>query len=108
MTDTPKLDMPRWLMGQNPFVANDPVNYMIHQETPRFTARWCFGPPATPPADPERIFVEDGEGDAVHVYDFLWIDEAPDEQAFNKLMNDAVNAVDQWLENNMAPPTRYI
>lgn len=106
MSDPSKLKMPRWLMGQDPFKANDPVHYMIHQKTPRFTARWCFGSPISPPKDPSRIFVEQGDGDAVHVFDFIWIDEPPDDKAFDKLMNEGIDAIDQWLENNMAPPIR--
>lgn len=106
MSNLSKLKMPRWLMGQDPLTANDPVHYMVHQRAPRFTARWCFGAPSTEPKDPSRIFVEKGEGDSVHVFDFLWIDEAPDDKKFDKLMNEAINAIDQWLENNMAPPTR--
>ena len=107
MSSFTKLKMPRWLMGENPLIANDPVHYMIHQKAPRFTARWCFGPPSTPPKDDSRMFVEKGEGDSVHIFDILWIDNAPeDEKKFNKLMNDGIDAIDLWLENNSAPPTR--
>ncbi|MBU0501337.1 MAG: hypothetical protein KJ558_16500 [Gammaproteobacteria bacterium] len=107
MSNSNSLEIPRWLMGQNPYVADDNIQYLIHQETPRFIARWCFGAPTPPPRDPAHLYVEDGEGDAVHVYDFQWIDTAPDATGFEEMMSDAVEAIDQWLENNMAPPARY-
>ena len=98
--------MPRWLMGEDPASKMDNLHYIIHQDKPRFTARWCFGPPSPPPKAGSRLFVEDGEGDPVHFFEFLWIDEEPDDATFTKLMNKAVDVVDQWLENNREPPTR--
>lgn len=98
--------MPRWLMGQDPFDRGDTIHYLIHQENPRFVARWCFGPPKPMPKKGEKLFVEKGEGDLVHIYDFNWIDEEPDDKGFSKLMDQAIDTVDQWLENNKEPPTR--
>jgi hypothetical protein len=98
--------MPRWLMGQDPYSRDDSLHYLVHQEQPRFTARWCFGPPKPMPKAGERIFIEKGEGDLVHIFDFSWIDEEPDDTAFAKLMGNAIDTVDQWLENNLSPPTR--
>ena len=106
MAKTIDLKMPRWLMGQDPTSKRDNLHYMTHLQTPRFSARWCFGPPSPKPKDPSRLFVESGDGDLVHVYDFLWSDKEPDDDEFEQLMNDAIEAVDQWLENNIVPPTR--
>ncbi|MBF0255749.1 MAG: hypothetical protein HQL47_04665 [Gammaproteobacteria bacterium] len=100
------LKMPRWLMGQDPNSRRENLHYLTHLQPPRFSARWCFGPPSPKPKNPEQVFVETGEGDLVHIYDFLWTDPTPDPDAFDSLMNEAIDAVDQWLENNIAPPTR--
>jgi hypothetical protein len=98
--------MPRWLMGQDPGSKKENLHYLTHLQAPQFTARWCFGPPKPKPKHPDQVFVEDGEGDLVHIFDFLWVDDEPDDDAFAALMADAIDAVDQWLENNIAPPTR--
>lgn len=98
--------MPRWLMGQDPSCKRENLHYVTHLQQPRFCARWCFGPPNPKPKNPEQVFIEEGEGDLVHIYDFLWIDAEPDPADFDLLMNDAIDAVDQWLENNIIPPTR--
>lgn len=98
--------MPRWLMGQDPSSRRDDLHYLTHLQSPRFSARWCFGPPRPKPKKTEELYIEDGEGDLVHIYDFLWIDEAPSKEEFNALMREAIDSVDQWLDNNIAPPTR--
>ena len=100
------LKMPAWLMGQDPGSKNENLHYMTHLHSPQFTARWCFGPPNPKPRDPDSLYIEDGEGDLVHVFDFQWLDAKPDQAAFQKLMNKAIDAVDQWLDNNLAPPMK--
>lgn len=106
MTKKTDLKMPRWLMGQDPNSKKENLHYITHMQAPNFTARWCFGPPKPKPKNPNRVYIETGDGDLVHIYDFQWAGDEPGDEDFKRLMCEAIDAVDQWLENNTIPPTR--
>ena len=100
MSSQSSAPLPDWIVGEDPFADSDEVLYLLHQGTPGFYARCCYGPPPETPDSASRHFVDDDGGDALHIYDFTWSGEEPDDRAFEQLMTEAVKALDQWLENN--------
>lgn len=96
-------EMPRWIVGEDPYAEDDEIRYLSHHQAPRFCARWSFGPPPVAPQADSRLYRDDDAGDAIHIFDFAWLDKEPDEDTFNALMEDAIELLDQWLEVNSEP-----
>ncbi|MES9963849.1 MAG: hypothetical protein ABW116_09930 [Candidatus Sedimenticola sp. 20ELBAFRAG] len=94
-------NQPRWIVGEDPFAENDEIGFLVHNREPGFIACWTFG---APPVKPGHIaYIDDDQGDAVHLFDIRWLDPEPGGDGFTILMNEAVKALDQWLENNSEP-----
>ena len=92
--------LPRWIVGEDPYTDEEDIRYLFHQRCPRFIARWSFGPPPVQPRSDSAVFKEEDEGDAIHIFDFIWQDSEPDSITFKSLMSDATAALDRWLELN--------
>lgn len=73
-----------------------------HTAAPRFTAVWTSGA--------EDLAAIDGvcwtgEGsnaeDSLHVFGFVWLDPAPEQAEFERLMGRAAAAIDEWISGQM-------
>lgn len=73
-----------------------------HTAAPRFTAFWTSGA--------EDLAAIDGvcwtgEGsnaeDSLHVFGFVWTDPAPEQADFERLMQCAAAAIDEWISGQM-------
>jgi hypothetical protein len=94
--------MPRWLAARDALDGefDEPQGYIVHQSEPRFTARWCIGDPAGLPGLTYADVADPGEDDRdnLTLYDFVWIDDMPDEGNFRLLMRKAVVALDNFIQ----------
>jgi hypothetical protein len=70
-----------------------------HSAAPRFTAEWTSGE-ADLSAN-EGLFWQDeasGSGeDCITLHSFQWLDKAPDQATFNRLMQHAALFIDDWI-----------
>lgn len=71
-----------------------------HLGYPGFAAHWTTGD------DPEELAAIDGfcwtdegagEGDQIRLYDFMWVDDQPDQVRFETLMLQACSAIDRHI-----------
>ena len=76
--------------------------WVSHTAAPRFSAFWTSGE--------EDLAAIDGvcwtgEGsnaeDSLHVFGFTWMDQAPDQEGFERLMRQAAAAIDAWISERM-------
>lgn len=73
-----------------------------HHHTPRFTAGWTSGE-----ADRARIegpcWTSPGSGldDALHLFGWTWIDPRPAPATFERLMEQAAAALDDWIAERL-------
>jgi hypothetical protein len=74
-----------------------------HLTPPRFTARWTSGDADLTGIDgPGWGDPGSGDGeDGLHLHGFRWIDSAPDEETFERLMRAAVQAIDAWIASRL-------
>ncbi|OOZ37640.1 hypothetical protein [Solemya velesiana gill symbiont] len=93
---------PRWIIGEDPYADDDETGYLVHNQQPRFVACWTFGRP-TEPENISIAFIDDDEEDATHIFNISWLDTEPAEPDFERLMYEAVGALDAWLERNSEP-----
>jgi hypothetical protein len=75
---------------------------VIHHATPRFTAQWTSGATELERIDGLCWTAEGGsDDDALHLFDIVWLDPAPDQAGFEKLMHNAATAIDEWITGRM-------
>lgn len=67
--------------------------------SPRFTAKWTTDAEDLAAVEgPCWTDAGSGDGtDAIHLYDFTWIDPPPDQAAFETLMTRAARMIDDWI-----------
>mgnify|MGYP006269207091 CR=1 FL=1 len=71
-----------------------------HLDAPRFTARWTTGDfPIEDVRDGAFFWTDEGGSpeDAIHLYGFAWHDRPPDGDAFQRLMMEAVTAIEEAI-----------
>ncbi len=76
---------------------------VMHQGAPRFTATWTTDE-AQLAAITGPCWHDDGSGDgedAIHLFDFLWIDPPPGQAEFSALMEQAAQAIDAWIARRL-------
>lgn len=69
-----------------------------HRAAPRFTAVWTSG--EVDLSEITGLFWQDegsGGEDSLTLYSFEWVDNPPDQAAFDDLMKQAVLAIDDWI-----------
>lgn len=76
-----------------------------HLGYPGFAAHWTTGD------DPEELAAIDGfcwtdegagEGDQIRLYGFMWVDDQPDQKAFEALMQDAAREIDRYISARLS------
>ncbi len=74
-----------------------------HHAPPRFVAHWTSG--AADMAAPNvQCWSDAGSGDgedSLHILGFQWIDSQPDAMTFERLMQDAAKAIDEWITSSL-------
>jgi len=73
-----------------------------HNALPRFCAYWTSG--AAEEAAPLEPFWKDtnsNEDDCLYLYGFQWIDSQPDSMTFERLMQEAIKAIDEWIVSRL-------
>ena len=73
---------------------------VIRLAPPRFTARWTTGEfPLEHVRSCELFWTDEGrsEVDMIHLYGFVLIDARPARTDFEKLMGEAVSAIEAWI-----------
>lgn len=71
---------------------------VTHHAPPRFTARWTSGAQELAAIDGPCWTVEGSDDeDALHLFGFIWIDPAPEQSEFERLMQRAAAAIDEWI-----------
>ena len=73
-----------------------------HRAAPGLQARWQTGPEALE-AITGLCWSDDGlsEDESIHVYAIEWSGAPPDQAGFERLMDEAVSAIDQWIRARM-------
>ena len=73
-----------------------------HTAAPRFTAVWTSGADELADIDgPCWISESSGGDDALHIFGFTWTDPAPEQTDFERLMQCAATAIDEWISRQM-------
>lgn len=73
-----------------------------HHAAPRFAARWTSGADELAAIDGPCWTTEgSGDEDALHIFGFIWTDPAPDQAGFERLMRQAVTAIDEWISGRL-------
>lgn len=95
--------MPRWIAGRDALDGElDEVTgtgYLVHQSEPRFVCRWRVGePPLSPLSYSDAALPGEDDADNLSLYDFVWTDDTPSEDAFRSLMREAVAALDNFVQ----------
>ena len=70
-----------------------------HHAPPRFTAYWTSGADGAPaPGVPcwHDAGSDDG-ADSLHIFGIQWHDRRPDAETFDRLMQEAAKAIDDWI-----------
>ena len=74
---------------------------IVRTALPRFRARWTTGEDLEEIAAlPGLCWSDSGSGsgeDTIHVYGFEWSRGAPDQVAFERLMDEAAREIDAWI-----------
>lgn len=88
-----------WTIEKNPAG----LDVVRHHAQPRFTASWMSGDADLAEIEgPCWTYEGSGNGeDSLHFFDFAWIDPTPDQRTFERLMQDASNAIDAWISCRM-------
>ena len=75
-----------------------------HLAVPRFAARWATGEfPLDQARDGAFFWTDEGSGaeDAIHLHGFAWDDPAPERRVFERLMKEAVAAIEAGITRRM-------
>lgn len=73
-----------------------------HHKNPEFLALWDTGSEISPDIS-GLCWSDDGSGneDPIHIHNFDWTGGSPDQKSFEKLMNEAVQIIDEWIAKQM-------
>lgn len=75
---------------------------LTHRAAPRFTAQWMSGAEALAGIDGPCWTAEGSDdADALHLFGFRWTDPAPDQAGFERLMQQAATAIDEWISGRL-------
>jgi len=75
---------------------------VCHHAAPRFQAFWTTGQEELATIDgPCWTREGSGEEDALHIFGFTWTDAAPAQSAFERLMQHAAAAIEDWITAQM-------
>ncbi len=75
---------------------------VIHTAAPRFTALWASGADDLAAIEGPCWTCEGSDAeDSLHVFGFVWIDPAPEQAEFERLMQCAAAAIDEWIAGQM-------
>lgn len=75
---------------------------ITHHAAPRFAAQWTSGAAELAGIDGPCWTADGGdEDDALHIFGFIWTDPAPDQAGFDRLMQRAAAAIDEWISERM-------
>ena len=74
-----------------------------HHAAPRFTAQWTSGGADELAAIEGPCWTAEGSDDAeaLHLFGFQWTDPAPDQAGFERLMQQAAAAIDEWITGRL-------
>ena len=75
---------------------------ITHLAAPRFTARWTTGAFPIDQVREGAFFWTDEGGapeDSIHLYDFAWDDPPPVRSPLERLMWEAIEAIEQYIMN---------
>lgn len=71
-----------------------------HLGYPGFAAQWTTGDDPEELADVNGLCWTDegaGQGDQIHLYGFMWVDDKPDQAGFEALMQEASREIDRYV-----------
>lgn len=71
---------------------------LLHRAAPGLSARWTTGAQAL--ADIDGFCWTDAgaeDDDVIHLYGFAWAGPVPRQDEFERLMREAVVAIDRWI-----------
>ena len=75
---------------------------IIHCAAPRFTAQWTSGTEELAGIDGPCWTAEGSDDDdALHLFGFQWTDPVPDQAGFERLMQRAAVAIDEWITGRL-------
>lgn len=75
---------------------------LTHHAPPRFTAQWTSGADELAAIDSPCWTAEGSDdADALHLFGFQWTDPAPDQAGFERLMQQAAAAIDEWITGRL-------
>ena len=97
------ITLPRWIVGRDALDSELDVRapdsrcdgYLVHMSEPRFVCRWTTADEGAPLSG--LVYSDDGDGDPLDLYDFLWIDDMPDDTGFRVLIESAIEALDNFI-----------
>jgi hypothetical protein len=89
-----------WII--EPDASGNATVIISHRKTPRFSALWSTGP-EIPEGITGLCWSDEGSGneDQIHIHSFDWMEGPPDQKSFEKLMNEAFQAIDEWIAQQM-------
>ncbi|MEO5347639.1 MAG: hypothetical protein H7834_14870 [Magnetococcus sp. YQC-9] len=79
-------------------------NVIRHQAAHRFSAYWVSGRSESFSSQPGACWTQPGSDDgedSQHLFGLLWVDPQPDSVAFNRLMQEASTAIDDWIASRL-------
>lgn len=91
--------MQNWSLEQN----SARLGVVKHHAKPRFIAYWQSGVDGLATIEGQS-WRDEQAGDAdsqLHIFGFEWIDEPPEEDRFERLMQEAAKIIDAWIESRL-------
>ena len=69
-----------------------------HNQNPAFTANWFSGEVKAPENSFKSFYHEGGgDNDSILIYGIKWQNGTPTKEGFNRLMDEAITAIDNWI-----------
>lgn len=68
---------------------------------PRFRARWTTGMDALETLEGPCWTDGDDQAEPIHIYEIRWLDRAPDQSTFHKIMLQASLEIDAWVVDRL-------
>jgi hypothetical protein len=88
--------LPRFLIAKGLDDEFDDDLYLVHMSEPRFCARWQIGEEGGVAIKP-LVWTDSDEEEPLYIYDFVWLDDFPDEKDFDRLMAAAAEWIQLWI-----------